>query len=766
MTYTVKNSSRISGHLLEMHEKFTSGGEMEAFGGFMTIDESGEKVAVRITTGGVEELLPALEEFGFKLIGSKPDLHFLEGWLPIAALSEVGTLTDHGLLGVIPAYQSVTNVGSVTSQADFVHEADRVRDSLPKGFDGTGVKIGVLSDSYDNLGGAASDITTGDLPAEGVNVLQDLPSGGSDEGRAMLQLIHDLAPGASLSFATASGGETIFEENIKALANEGADIIVDDIAYPSEPFFQDGVIAQAVDEVFDNGVAYFSAAGNESNLAYESTAINFITDTIGGSTGQFYDFDTSAGVDTLQSITIPAGANATLPLQWDDPFYTLDGVDTNLDVFLIDPATGEVVSEGTDDNIAIKTPLEIVGFDNTAEGAQDVELEVAIRLTTGPEPERIKYVSFRDDIIFNEFRTNSPTVNPHAAANGGKAVAAVPFFSQENPEDFTSQGPNTILFDIYGNRLATPEVRQTPDFAAIDATDTTFFDPDVEISGDGNTFNNFFGTSAAAPHAAAIAALIKEANPHFTPEKIYKRLETTAKDIFEPGFDNVTGFGLINAYDAIFGSVKPASLPFEEDFEDGDLPIAFETNSTGAGRIQVTTENDPIGERHVRLDNSQDFTVDDAPDRDESLKELILHVNTIDPVRVLHPFSDLELSFDQKEFDDNDDLMPTTFVGSVEADGVALSVDGTNWFRLFDLTGDNSTNTYQNKSINLSEFAEDNGLTLGKDVQIKFQQFNGGFASPGEDRGDPGGFAFDNISVAYTPDFPFAEILPEIEILS
>ena len=766
MTYTVKNSSRISGHLLEMHEKFTSGGEMEAFGGFMTIDESGEKVAVRITTGGVEELLPALEEFGFKLIGSKPDLHFLEGWLPIAALSEVGTLTDHGLLGVIPAYQSVTNVGSVTSQADFVHEADRVRDSLPKGFDGTGVKIGVLSDSYDNLGGAASDITTGDLPAEGVNVLQDLPSGGSDEGRAMLQLIHDLAPGASLSFATASGGETIFEENIKALANEGADIIVDDIAYPSEPFFQDGVIAQAVDEVFDNGVAYFSAAGNESNLAYESTAINFITDTIGGSTGQFYDFDTSAGVDTLQSITIPAGENATLPLQWDDPFYTLDGVDTNLDIFLIDPATGEVVSEGTDDNIAIKTPLEIVGFDNTAEGAQDVELEVAIRLTTGPEPERIKYVSFRDDIIFNEFRTNSPTVNPHAAATGGKAVAAVPFFSQENPEDFTSQGPNTILFDIYGNRLATPEVRQTPDFAAIDATDTTFFDPDVEISGDGNTFNNFFGTSAAAPHAAAIAALIKEANPHFTPEKIYKRLETTAKDIFEPGFDNVTGFGLINAYDAIFGSVKPASLPFEEDFEDGDLPIAFETNSTGAGRIQVTTENDPIGERHVRLDNSQDFTVDGAPARDESLKELILHVNTIDPVRVLHPFSDLELSFDQKEFDDNDDLMPTTFVGSVEADGVALSVDGTNWFRLFDLTGDNSTNTYQNKSINLSEFAEDNGLTLGKDVQIKFQQFNGGFASPGEDRGDPGGFAFDNISVAYTPDFPFAEILPEIEILS
>ena len=311
-----------------------------------------------------------------------------------------------------------------------------------------------------------------------------------------------------------AGGELIFAENILALAHEGADIIVDDIFYKNEPFFQDGVIAQAVDEVFDNGVAYFSSAGNRSDRAYESTAINFITDTIGGSTGQFYDFDTSAGVDTRQRITISEGAVVSFSFQWDDPFYTIDGVDTDLDILLINAATGEVVSGetisgGTDDNIAMQTPSELLEFVNNT---GQTEFDVAIRLNTGPEPGRIKYVNFDAPIIFNEFRTNSPTVNPHAAATGGKAVAAVPFFSQENPEDFTSQGPNTILFDIYGNRLATPEVRQTPDFAAIDNTDTTFFGDDLE--GDGNFFPNFSGTSAAAPHAAAIAALIKEANPH------------------------------------------------------------------------------------------------------------------------------------------------------------------------------------------------------------------------------------------------------------
>ena len=116
------SSSRISNNLGEMYEEFTSGGETESFRDFMTIDESGEKVAVRITTGEVEELLPALEEYDFEVIGSEPDLNFLEGWLPIDALPEVETLADQELLGVKPVYQPVTNVGSVTSQADFVAE--------------------------------------------------------------------------------------------------------------------------------------------------------------------------------------------------------------------------------------------------------------------------------------------------------------------------------------------------------------------------------------------------------------------------------------------------------------------------------------------------------------------------------------------------------------------------------------------------------------------------------------------------------------------
>ncbi|MEO0932926.1 MAG: cadherin domain-containing protein, partial [Cyanobacteria bacterium J06641_2] len=364
--------------------------------------------------------------------------------------------------------------------------------------------------------------------------------------------------------------------------------------------------------------------------------------------------------------------------------------------------------------------------------------DVAIELLAGPEPGRIKYIPFdlsSDDPseIYQEFATNSSTVFAHPAANNASAVAAVPYFNQENPESFTSVGPTTILFESDGTRKATPEIRQTPDIAAIDATDTTFFD-----SGNGdsenNGFPNFFGTSAAAPHAAAIAALVKQANPTFTPEQIYNRLESTAIDIGTPGYDNVTGHGLINAYDAIFGSVVPTSLNFTDNFEDGDLPLAYETNTNGAGRIQVTTENNPIGTQHLTLD---------AAFSKFSLNEVILHVNTT-------RFNDVQLSFDQREFGDFDNPMPETFTGSNDSDGVALSVDGTNWFRLISLTDNNSTETYQTQTFNLSTFAASNNLTLGSDVQIKFQQFGLSAIDSATSPNTSDGFAFDNISVTGT----------------
>ena len=741
MTTLPKNNSRIDSELLDLYQEFMDNsnngiGAVARNQNSAQTNENGTSVIVRITSGNVDGLLPALENLGFEVLGSRPDLNFVEGSIPIAAINQLESLETQGLLGVISIPSPQTDVGAVTSQADFVHEADRVRAALPTGYDGTGVRIGVMSDSYDvsGNGSAAADIASGDLPAGGVTVLQEGPAGSSDEGRAMAQLIHDLAPGSSLAFSSVFSGQANFAQQIRDLAdpsNGNADILVDDVVYLAEPFFQDGVIAQAVDEVVtNNGVAYFSSAGNRATRAYESEQFQGATDSAGLFTGTFHDFDPGAGVDTRQLITVPNG-RISLSLQWDDPFFTTTGVDTNLDIFLVTPGTDTILAQSNNNNTASQSPVEILTYTNSGAASQ---AEVMIGLANGPEPGRIKYVNFGRAVTFDENfpGNNAPAVNPHTAAVNGKAVAAVPFFDQENPESFTSVGPSTILFDPQGNRLPAPEVRQTPDLAAIDGTDTTFFGQNL-FNIDANTFPNFFGTSAAAPHAAAVAALVLQANPSFTPAEIYQRLEDTAQDIGAPGRDNVTGEGLINAYDAVFGSVVPASVPFTEDFEDGDLPIAFETRTNGAGRIQVTTDNNPQGTRQITLDSSGILR--------DSLNELILHVDAANFAN----FTTLDLSFDQKEFFDEDQIMPATFTGSSNSDGVALSVDGTNWFRLFDLTGANSTTTFQTKSIDLIQFASDNNITLTSDTQIKFQQFDNFFISSNPNGSD--GFAFDNISI-------------------
>jgi hypothetical protein len=689
----------------------------------LQIDNSGTRVAIRITATNIEELLPALNDLNFEVIGSVPDSYFIEGWIPIDQIPQLDSL-NQGMMGVLPVYKPVRNKGSVNNQADFVQEANRVRTSVPS-FDGTGVRIGVMSDSYDILKGATADIASGDLPASGVTVLQEGPSNSSDEGRAMLQLIHDIAPGSSLAFSSVFVSETDFAQQIRNLADPtkgNAKVLVDDVIYFSEPFFQDGVVAQAVDDVVTNrGVAYFSAAGNSARQAYESTNFNDSPDALGFAR-TFHDFNPGAGVDTRQSVTLKPGQKITLSFQWDDPFYTTNGVKTDLDLYLVQASTNTVLARAIEDNIITQTPYEILSYTNS--GSNTLQADLMIQRYSGAVPGRIKYVNFGDAGIFNEYVTNSSTIFGHAAAVNAEAVGAVNYFDQQNPASFTSAGPTTILFNANGTRKATPEVRLKPNIAAIQGTDNTFFGSDA----DGNGFPNFFGTSAAAPNAAAIAALVKQANPTFTPAQIYSRLESTATDIGSPGRDDLTGVGLINAYDAVFGSVVPASLNFSDNFENGNLSLAYETKTNGAGRIQVTNTNSPIGSYHLTLDSSFNGV--------NSLNEAILHVNTTD-------FTKLQLSFAQKEFSDDDNVMPASFTGSNNSDGVALSVDGVNWFRLISLTGSSSTATYQTQTFNLSTFAANNGITLGSDVRIKFQQFG---SSPITN----GGFAFDNISVIGT----------------
>lgn len=495
--------------------------EQRACDQLLAFDEAGNVLVDIWTRVEPESVADGLTSLGFESITISGTYHLLEGTIPVSSLSAAA---EHkGVLSITPVYQPLTRAGSVATEGDAVHNADDVR-LLDPAYDGTGVKVGVLSDSAHGLGYSQA---TGDLPAY-VERLLDFPA--SDEGRAMLEIIHDLAPGAELAFRSGLMGEADFAQGIRDLAAAGADVIVDDVIFPSEPFFQDGIIAQAVDEVAaQSGVFYVAAAGNEGLLSYEGT---FTDDGTG-----LHDFDPTAGIDTYQTITIPSpGAGQyyplTLSLQWDQPFYTIDGVVSDFDVFVYDATGTTLIASATSANVATQQPLEVVSWDG-----QETTYAVAIRHVSGAADALLKYVLIGPDgSAIAEYATDSPTVYGHPAAAGAMAVGAVPHDSPDAIESFSSRGPTTILFDADGTSLGAPEVRQKPDVVAVNGVTTT-------VSG----FAPFSGTSAAAPHVAGVAALTLSVNPHLEQDELYAVLTESAVDLGDPGPDAVYGFGRVDA---------------------------------------------------------------------------------------------------------------------------------------------------------------------------------------------------------------------------
>jgi hypothetical protein len=169
----------------------------------------------------------------------------------------------------------------------------------------------------------------------------------------MMQLIHDVAPGATQAFHTASFGRASFAQGIRALAAApvNADVIVDDVGYFTEPFFQNGIVAQAVDAVVANGVAYFSAAGNDARQSYASAFRNSGVNRPNG--GPLHDFNPGPGVDIRQAVTIPARSGVGIFLQWDQPFFSVSGPPgsrSDVDIALVNNS-GAALAFSVDENI-------------------------------------------------------------------------------------------------------------------------------------------------------------------------------------------------------------------------------------------------------------------------------------------------------------------------------------------------------------------------------------------------------------------------------
>ena len=484
--------------------------------------------------------------------------------------------------------------GSVNSEGDRTHRADDARTTY--GYAGQGIRIGIMSDSYNALNAVPADISSGNLPGASnpnnnllpVTVLQDYVSG-SDEGRAMLQIVHDIAPKAQLFYATAFISEAGFATNIQALRNPpyNCDIIIDDIYYYDEPVFQDGIVAQAVNTVTASGALYFSSAGNEGSISKNTSGYYESDFNDAGSPVFSFPGGTKAGtIHNFGTLATPVNGDIitavgnTYNLNWADPM----GASSNdYDLFLIS-STGTVkasstnIQSGTQNPYEQITPLSLVAGDR-----------LVVFKTAAAQVRVFAINTIRGKLTV----TTSGQVHGHNTALDAYSVAATPavspgpypaaFSGSNQVEGFSSDGPRRIFYNANGTAI-TPgnfliatnggTVRNKPDITAADGVSTTL--------GASSGLNPFYGTSAAAPHAGAIAALIKSANPAITPAQMRTLLTSTAVDIESGGYDFNSGFGIVQAFQAM-QSVSP--VPVTADVTPFSYTISEGTGSNANGVI-------------------------------------------------------------------------------------------------------------------------------------------------------------------------------------
>ena len=173
----------------------------------------------------------------------------------------------------------------------------------------------------------------------------------------MLEIVHDMAPGAELGFATAFTSDAAFADNIRALRfDAGCDVIADDVVYYNESPFQDGPIAQSVNAVTADGALYFSSAGNEGNTL-DGTSANYENDfrgsgrSVGKFAGEAHDFDPGPAVQVFEPISDDSSASVPVTLHWADP---LGAAADDYDLYLFNAAgtwstSRQNVQDGDDD---------------------------------------------------------------------------------------------------------------------------------------------------------------------------------------------------------------------------------------------------------------------------------------------------------------------------------------------------------------------------------------------------------------------------------
>ncbi|MBI4571063.1 MAG: S8 family serine peptidase, partial [Chloroflexi bacterium] len=529
----------------------------ELHGGSLRLSDAGE-VQVFIYAGApAEELLARLRSLGARIERVADDQGIVQAQVPAARLRAIAALPQVRRVE-LPVYPTVS-AGSFETEGDAILKSSSVRSTF--GVNGSGVTVGVISDG---IGGRSDAQSTGDLllvdtrtcNATGGNV-----SASGAEGTAMLEIVHDVAPGASLmfgNFSTAAGLGTALDFNaaVNCLA-QNADVVVDDIAwFGVGPYDGTSIVSQNTAAAL-NGPGrirgYYTAAGNAADRHYQGAYVDSGEDySAGGSFWSLHAFDTSSQpLATVHAGLAPApasfnrfilapGGAASIILMWNERWGQARN---DYDLFVRDGQN--VVTCGTTQQTGSGNPTESCTIENTSAGNVLADIMIGnYRDQAGPVTFDLFLLCLHGCITLTndnllDFNTTASSVAGQSDA-GGSPVSVVTVGAVRYSV------PVTIA--RYSGRGPTEDGRTKPDLVATDGVCVSgaggFKAANPSCQGDGRRFS---GTSAAAPHVAGIAALLLQCNVSLSREELRDALLDNAHDLGPGGMDGVYGHGRVDA---------------------------------------------------------------------------------------------------------------------------------------------------------------------------------------------------------------------------
>ena len=520
---------------------------------------------------------------------------------PIAQLDNLNLETSPiNFIRILPP--SFTDVGIVTTQGDSVQRSNLVRDSFQIFKDGKrvpvngeGMKIGVISDSYDtqpftNVSKATIDVKNGDLPGFGnpnlwetpVEVLKEYSYGtASDEGRAMLHLIHDVAPGSDLGFYSGILSPRSFEIGVGLFTDLGYHFVVDDITFPLESFFGNSRISLAI-QAFTSlpGRIYTSSAGNFGDKAHNSIFVPSstapITNFLPASSparANVFGLNPDGTEDYLLKIHVEPGVYMIV-LQSDENNVTQDnnngGAITDLDIYIVDDFGNLIV--GTNRDNTFGDTGEIMVFEAKDSGVANIMITSANGAPASDLP--IRFIAFRADGLDLLEYSGAATTSGHAMTSEALIVAAVDIRTADNPE--------VQFFSSHGGDISNGFYSEV-DLSAPNGVYTNVSSVGQFLNS-GDIFKSFFGTSASAPHAAASMALLMSAQPSWSPDGFIvdytpktnaladQAIQLFKQNAISTGNPEIGGAGFIDVEKVFKSIANPTSKLLKLVKEDGKTP--------------------------------------------------------------------------------------------------------------------------------------------------------------------------------------------------